>query len=109
MTATKSLLGQVRIDMNDLHTTVELLASTNEEMQRQEVLWGMQSHPLIGECGIVETLRWSYRCQAEEWKRTNDARSDLGEDGWDGILAEQLDSRNRPCNFVELMPRLLEK
>lgn len=30
-------------------------------------------------------------------------------DGWDGILAEQLDSRNRPCNFVELMPRLNEK
>ncbi|WP_347304317.1 molybdenum cofactor biosynthesis protein B [Croceibacterium sp. TMG7-5b_MA50] len=30
-------------------------------------------------------------------------------DGWDGILAEQLDSRNRPCNFVELMPRLLER
>ncbi|WP_416831883.1 MAG: molybdenum cofactor biosynthesis protein B [Erythrobacter sp.] len=30
-------------------------------------------------------------------------------DGWDRILAEQLDSRNRPCNFVELMPRLKEK
>lgn len=30
------------------------------------------------------------------------------QDGWDGILAEQLDSRNRPCNFVELMPRLRE-
>jgi molybdenum cofactor biosynthesis protein B len=30
-------------------------------------------------------------------------------DGWDGILAEQLDSRHRPCNFVELMPRLLER
>lgn len=29
-------------------------------------------------------------------------------DGWDGILREQLDSRNRPCNFVELMPRLKE-
>jgi len=29
-------------------------------------------------------------------------------DAWDGILAEQLDSRNRPCNFVDLMPRLLE-
>lgn len=29
-------------------------------------------------------------------------------DGWDRILAEQLDSRNRPCNFVELMPRLRE-
>lgn len=30
-------------------------------------------------------------------------------DGWDGILAEQLDSRNRPCNFVELIPRLQER
>ncbi len=30
-------------------------------------------------------------------------------DGWDGILAEQLDSRNSPCNFVELMPRLTER
>ncbi|TVV75612.1 molybdenum cofactor biosynthesis protein B [Sphingomonas solaris] len=30
-------------------------------------------------------------------------------DAWDGILASQLDSRHRPCNFVELMPRLLEK
>lgn len=30
-------------------------------------------------------------------------------DGWDKILDEQLDSRNRPCNFVELMPRLTEK
>lgn len=29
-------------------------------------------------------------------------------DGWDKILCEQLDSRNRPCNFVELMPRLRE-
>lgn len=29
-------------------------------------------------------------------------------DGWDEILAFQLDSRHRPCNFVELMPRLKE-
>ena len=29
-------------------------------------------------------------------------------DGWDGILSHQLDSRFRPCNFVELMPRLKE-
>jgi molybdopterin adenylyltransferase len=29
-------------------------------------------------------------------------------DGWDGILVHQLDSRYRPCNFVELMPRLRE-
>ncbi len=31
------------------------------------------------------------------------------QDGWDGILAEQLDIRHRPCNFVELMPRLSER
>ena len=30
-------------------------------------------------------------------------------DGWDGILQDQLDSRHRPCNFVELMPRLRER
>lgn len=29
-------------------------------------------------------------------------------DGWDDILVFQLDSRHRPCNFVELMPRLCE-
>ena len=29
-------------------------------------------------------------------------------DGWDQILVHQLDSRHRPCNFVELMPRLRE-
>ncbi|MGN6374466.1 MAG: molybdenum cofactor biosynthesis protein B [Sphingomonas sp.] len=30
-------------------------------------------------------------------------------DGWDGVLASQLDSRHKPCNFVELMPRLRER
>jgi molybdenum cofactor biosynthesis protein B len=29
-------------------------------------------------------------------------------DAWDEILAFQLDSRHRPCNFVEIMPRLEE-
>lgn len=29
-------------------------------------------------------------------------------DAWDGILQWQLDSRYRPCNLVELMPRLQE-
>ena len=30
-------------------------------------------------------------------------------DGWDKVIAAQLDSRHRPCNMVELMPRLLEQ
>ena len=29
-------------------------------------------------------------------------------DGWDEILKYQLDIRNKPCNFVEIMPRLKE-
>jgi molybdenum cofactor biosynthesis protein B len=29
-------------------------------------------------------------------------------DGWDDILVHQLDYRYRPCNFVEIMPRLDE-
>jgi molybdopterin adenylyltransferase len=29
-------------------------------------------------------------------------------DGWDDILVNQLDNRFRPCNLVELMPRLQE-
>lgn len=30
-------------------------------------------------------------------------------EGWDKLLSQQLDYRTRPCNLVELMPRLLEK
>jgi len=29
-------------------------------------------------------------------------------DGWDAILKPQFDYRHRPCNFVEIMPRLEE-
>lgn len=30
-------------------------------------------------------------------------------DGWDKVISHQLDSRHKPCNFVELMPRLMEE
>ena len=30
-------------------------------------------------------------------------------DGWDEILVHQLDNRFRPCNFVEILPRLQER
>ncbi|APZ98372.1 molybdenum cofactor biosynthesis protein B [Sphingopyxis sp. QXT-31] len=29
-------------------------------------------------------------------------------DAWNGILSTQLDSRHKPCNFVDLIPRLTE-
>jgi len=30
-------------------------------------------------------------------------------DAWDGILKAQLDNRHKPCNFVQIMPRLRER
>ena len=30
-------------------------------------------------------------------------------DAWEGILKSQLDINNKPCNFIELLPRLKEK
>lgn len=30
-------------------------------------------------------------------------------DGWDKVIRYQLDARYRPCNLVELMPRLMER
>lgn len=30
-------------------------------------------------------------------------------DGWDKVISHQLDARHRPCNLVELMPRLMER
>jgi len=30
-------------------------------------------------------------------------------DGWDKVISQQIDSRYRPCNLVEIMPRMLEK
>ena len=30
-------------------------------------------------------------------------------DGWDKVISHQLDARYRPCNLVELMPRLMER
>lgn len=29
-------------------------------------------------------------------------------DGWDKVISYQLDSRHRPCNLVEIMPRMTE-
>jgi molybdenum cofactor biosynthesis protein B len=30
-------------------------------------------------------------------------------DGWDKVISPQLDARTRPCNLVEIMPRLEER
>ena len=40
--------------------------------------------------------------------RYEQAKRYLFDDGWDLILKDQLDYRHKPCNFVEIMPRLEE-
>lgn len=30
-------------------------------------------------------------------------------DGWDKVISQQLDSRHKPCNMIELIPRLNER
>ena len=30
-------------------------------------------------------------------------------DGWDKVISHQLDSWHKPCNMIELMPRLTER
>ncbi|HEY8594300.1 MAG TPA: molybdenum cofactor biosynthesis protein B [Devosiaceae bacterium] len=30
-------------------------------------------------------------------------------DAWEGILSQQFDNRHKPCNFIEVMPRLSER
>src|SRR6185437_14832881 len=39
---------------------------------------------------------------------TSTIQSRACRDAWNGILVHQLDNRHRPCNFVEIMPRLEE-
>ncbi len=40
---------------------------------------------------------------------TSSIQSRACKDGWDLILKYQLDIRHKPCNFIEIMPRLKEK
>lgn len=30
-------------------------------------------------------------------------------DGWDEVISPQLDTRRKPCNLIELLPRLNER
>ena len=55
--------------------------------------------------GVGELFRWvSYQDIVSLPGSSGACRT-----GWDEIIGPQLDYRNKPCNMVELMPRLLEK
>ena len=54
-------------------------------------------------------MRWP-RSKMRKMRPENSRPGSTGacKDAWDDILKWQLDSRHRPCNLVELMPRLKE-
>lgn len=104
----KSLLGQVRVDMSDFYETTSLLALVNEEMQRQEQLWGIQSHPLTSRSEEDSAaLREDYRATADLLKECNDEDAKTGRQSWAGILGEEfyeaIAEDNTPAAITELI------
>lgn len=56
------------------------------ERENQIVLWGQQDHPSLR----GETDRRSFARTADYWKEVNNARAELENLSWDGILLEEV-------------------
>jgi hypothetical protein len=69
------------------HTTLSTLLEVEEEVVRQQELWGEQNHPNRKEhSAYTDGFAW----QATEWKRLNDSRLANGSLAFDGILLEEV-------------------
>jgi hypothetical protein len=67
----------------------DILAKVENELQRQDELWGEQNHPFIG--GTYGRVPASdYEWAAEYWKVANANRVEQGSLGWDGILLAEV-------------------
>jgi hypothetical protein len=60
------------------------------ERLRQVEKWGQQDHPPIGRTLDDIHDREYYAAQAEQWKKRNDYRVEIGNLAWDGILLEEV-------------------
>ena len=132
------VLADRAIERDDLDTIVERLARWIEDPQVDVVITtggtGVTGRDVTPEAveavaekmipGFGELFRWlSYQTIGTSTIQSRACACVAGgtyifalpgstgavKDGWDMILKDQLDSRFRPCNFVELMPRLLER
>jgi molybdenum cofactor biosynthesis protein B len=138
LTAAGHVLANRAIERDDLDTIIERLAQWIEDPQVDVVITtggtGVTGRDVTPEAveavaekmipGFGELFRWlSYQTIGTSTIQSRACACVAGgtyifalpgstgavKDGWDLILRDQLDSRFRPCNFVELMPRLLER
>jgi molybdopterin adenylyltransferase len=78
----------------------------DKEIDGYSVVWHMVSYQSVG----LSTLQ-SRACAGiaqGTFIFTLPGSNGACKDGWDKVIRWQLDSRHRPCNMVELMPRLME-
>ena len=138
LTGAGHVLADRAIERDDLDTIVERLAQWIDEPQVDVVITtggtGVTGRDITPEAieavaekmipGFGELFRWlSYHTIGTSTIQSRACACVAGgtyifalpgstgavKDGWDMILKDQLDSRFRPCNFVELMPRLMER
>lgn len=78
-----------------------------KEIEGFAVVWHMLSYEAVG----LSTLQSRACAGVTHGKLVFALPGSNGacKDGWDKIIRWQLDSRHRPCNLVELMPRLAER
>ena len=65
----------------------DLFVRLADELQRQNVKWGEQNHPLVGGSNAY---RKSFAALAADLKRQNELRALTGSIGWDDILREEV-------------------
>lgn len=82
----------------------DLFVRLADELQRQNVKWGEQNHPVLGGSN---SYRISYAALAAELKRQNEQRALSGSIGWDDILREEvyeaLEADNASAAVYELI------
>ncbi|HEX7849029.1 MAG TPA: molybdenum cofactor biosynthesis protein B [Sphingomonas sp.] len=138
LTAAGHVLADRAIERDDLDTIIERLAQWIDDPQVDVVITtggtGVTGRDVTPEAveavaekmipGFGELFRWlSYQTIGTSTIQSRACACVAGgtyifalpgstgavKDAWDMILKDQLDSRFRPCNFVELMPRLTER
>lgn len=138
LTTAGHILAARTIERDDLDTIIERLAAWIQDSEIDVVLTtggtGVTGRDVTPEAveavaekmipGFGELFRWlSYQTIGTSTIQSRACACVAGgtyifalpgstgavKDGWDMILRDQLDSRFRPCNFVELMPRLTER
>jgi len=138
LTAAGHVLADRAIERDDLDTIIERLAAWIQDPEIDVILTtggtGVTGRDVTPEAveavaekmipGFGELFRWlSYQTIGTSTIQSRACACVAGgtyifalpgstgavKDAWDLILRDQLDSRFRPCNFVELMPRLTER